>query len=225
MPVYFLSPDFMVFPHPEMADESGMLAVGGDLSPERLLTAYSFGIFPWYDEDEPITWWSPDPRSVVRPGGVKVSKSMRPFLKKYQLKIDQSFEKVIHHCRKINRKGGEGTWITEEMEEAYLELHRLGYAHSFETWFEGELIGGLYGVSLGRCFFGESMFSLKSNASKFAFIQLSEWTREKDFLLIDCQVPNDHLSKMGCTGMPRFSYLQIMRKNLLSTSLLGKWST
>lgn len=223
MPVYFLDPDFTVFPHPEMADESGILAVGGDLSAERLLTAYSFGIFPWYNEEEPITWWSPDPRSVVEPGGVKVSKSMRPYLKKYTLKIDRSFEQVIHHCRTINRRREAGTWITLEMENAYIELHRLGYAHSFETWFEGQLIGGLYGVSLGRCFFGESMFSLQSNASKFAFIKLSEWTQTKDFLLIDCQVPNDHLSRMGCIKMSRSDYLSVMRKNLRSSSIIGKW--
>jgi leucyl/phenylalanyl-tRNA--protein transferase len=224
MPVYFLHPDLYVFPHPEMADENGILAIGGDLDPERVLTAYRFGIFPWYDEDDPITWWSPDPRAVVIPGEVKVSKSMRPYLRKYELKIDTSFEEVISFCKEIQRNDEFGTWITGEMMKTYIELHHLGYAHSFETWYDGKLIGGLYGLSLGKCFFGESMFSLKSNASKFAFIKLSQLLKQWEFLLIDCQVPNDHLTSMGCTKISRTKYLDFMRQNLRYITKNGRWT-
>lgn len=223
MPVYFLHPDHAVFPHPELANEDGLLAVGGNLEPERLLTAYSFGIFPWYNQNEPIAWWSPDPRAVVLPGTVKISKSMRSFLRRYELRIDTAFEEVIQSCKYVPRSGEDATWITDAMVEAYTSLHHLGYAHSFETWYKGKLIGGLYGLSLGKCFFGESMFSLENNASKFAFIQLSEWTKERDFILIDCQVPNDHLSRMGCGEISRQKYLQYMRQNLKFPTKKGKW--
>jgi leucyl/phenylalanyl-tRNA--protein transferase len=225
MPIYFLHPDLPVFPHPEMADESGILAVGGDLSLERLLTAYSFGIFPWYNEDEPVTWWSPDPRSIVLPGQVRISKSMRPYLKRFELRVDTAFHQVIHHCRKIPRNGQPDTWITADMEKAFVALRDAGYAHSFETWHEGRLIGGLYGVSLGKGFFGESMFSLETNASKFAFIRLSQWLRQRAFTLIDCQVPSEHLARMGCTTISRSEYLDWLRKNLLIPTLKGKWKT
>ena len=224
MPVYFLHPDFPVFPHPTQADGHGIVAIGGDLTPDRLLTAYSFGIFPWYNEGEPITWWSPDPRSVIIPGQVRISKSMRPFFKKFQLRIDTAFREVISLCREVPRIDEAGTWITNEMMDAYIELHRLGYAHSFETWYDDQLIGGLYGVSLGKCFFGESMFSLESNASKFAMIQLSEKLKDRSFWLIDCQVPNDHLERMGCTSMARETYLDFMRKNFFIQTNIGKWS-
>jgi len=224
MRFFVLDPNNHIFPHPELAGEDGLLAFGGDLSPERLLSAYSFGIFPWYNEEDPILWWSPDPRAVVFPGKVKCSKSMRPFLKKYELRIDHSFKDVISNCSMIPRKGFEGSWITDEMMEAYISLHEKGYAHSFETWYNGELIGGLYGVSLGRCFFGESMFSTKSNASKFAFIKLSEILLNKDFLLIDCQIPNEHLSSMGCENIPRKEYLKLLRKNLFMEDLNNSWS-
>lgn len=224
MPFYSLHPDFPVFPHPELADEHGILAFGGDLSVERLLTAYSFGIFPWYNDEDPIIWWSPDPRAVVLPGEVKISKSMRKYLRKYELKIDTNFEEVIKHCREIPRNGEFGSWITTEMQDAYIDLYHKGYAHSFECWHEGNLIGGLYGLSLGRCFFGESMYSLEKNASKFAFISLSEWSKKRSFLLIDCQVPNDHLTSMGCKDMARSEYLEYMRENLKYPTIKGKWN-
>jgi len=223
MPIYFLNQNDCVFPHPNMADSQGVLAIGGDLNPERLLLAYSYGIFPWFNEDDPIIWWSPDPRSVIYPGEVKITKSMRSYLKKYELKIDHSFEEVIDNCKKIFRKEEEGTWITEEMKEAYIELHHKGYAHSFEAWEDGELIGGLYGVSLGKCFFGESMFSKRSNASKFAFINLNRILERKGFSLIDCQVPNAHLTSMGCAEMPKEEYLEILKKNIFEKTLVGNW--
>jgi len=223
MPIYFLDPDFPIFPHPEMADENGIVAIGGDLSTERLLTAYSFGIFPWYNEEDPIIWWSPDPRAVVAPGMVKKSKSINSYFKKYELRIDTSFEKVINNCKHIARGGVRESWITEEMQAAYMELHRLGYAHSFETWHNNKLIGGLYGVSLGKCFFGESMFSLENNASKFAFINLSKILKAKEFMMIDCQVPNDHLMSMGCKELSRKEYLHNMRINLSHKTHRGSW--
>ena len=223
MPVYFLHPELYIFPHPEMAEESGVLAIGGDLHPERLLTAYKFGIFPWYNEEDPITWWSPDPRAVVFPGDVKIRKSMRPYLKKYELRVDTAFERIIKYCREVPRNGETESWITDDMINAYIELHDQGYAHSIETWYDGELIGGLYGISLGKCFYGESMFSLKSNASKFAFIKLSELLNEWNFMLIDCQVPNEHLTSMGCKKISRKAYLDHMRQNLKHSTKTGHW--
>jgi leucyl/phenylalanyl-tRNA--protein transferase len=224
MPVFLLNQDEVIFPHPELAGEEGLLAVGGDLSEERLLSAYRFGIFPWYDEDDPILWWSPDPRAVVLPGKVIISKSMRQEMKKFRLTIDKAFGQVISACRTTPRQGQEGTWITESMITAYIRLHQSGFAHSFEVWREGNLVGGLYGVSLGKCFFGESMFSLVPNASKYAFIRLSQMLEEKNFRIIDCQVPNDHLNRMGCKTMKRSDYLRILRENNLEPTFRGSWS-
>ncbi|HRQ28653.1 MAG TPA: leucyl/phenylalanyl-tRNA--protein transferase [Saprospiraceae bacterium] len=224
MSVFLLHNEEVIFPHPQLAGEDGLLAVGGDLSLERLLSAYRFGIFPWYNEDDPVLWWSPDPRFVVLPGKVITSKSMRQEMKKFRLTLDHDFEAVIRACSTVPRKEQDGTWITEEMTRAYLELHRSGYAHSFETWKEGCLVGGLYGVSLGRCFFGESMFSLVPNASKYAFIRLSQVLEEKKFRLIDCQVPTDHLKRMGCKNIERTEFLQILRENNLEPTFRGSWS-
>lgn len=223
MPVFLLESNNTIFPHPYLADDSGILAIGGDLSPERLLSAYSFGIFPWYNEDDPIIWWSPYSRAVAYPGQIIISKSMHSYLRKYELRIDQSFPEVIHHCRHIPRNGSTESWINDEMQKAYILMYEKGYAHSFETWYNDKLIGGLYGISLGKCFFGESMFSLENNASKFAFIRLSQILKEKEFLLIDCQVPNDHLSRMGCSPISRNQYLDVMRKNLFYQSVKGSW--
>jgi len=223
MAVYLLSPEWPVFPDPEQAEESGLLAVGGSLSSEFLLNAYAKGIFPWYDQDQPILWWSPDPRAVFRPGEVKIAKSMRPYLKKYRLQIDAHFDQVIHLCRSVRRKDQPGTWLTDEMIQAYTNLHHLGYAHSFECWYQGKLAGGLYGVSLGKCFFGESMFSLISNASKFSLIRLSQILQDKGFQLIDCQIPNEHLNSMGCSNLPRKEFLPLLKKNLQETIAVGSW--
>jgi len=225
MPVFLLDREEKnIFPHPELADESGIIAVGGDLSPERLITAYSFGIFPWYNEEDPIIWWSPDPRAIIVPGQVKVNKSMRPYMRKFSLSIDRVFGEVIKHCQEVPRNGIRESWITGEMMEAYIRLHEMGYAHSFETWFRGKLVGGLYGVSIGRCFFGESMFSLSNNASKYALVRLSEILSGKHFILIDCQVPNDHLMRMGCREVERSEYLRILRMNLLEAGFTGSWA-
>ncbi len=224
MAVYFLHPQELIFPHPEMAGEDGLVAIGGDLSEERLLTAYRFGIFPWYNEGDPVLWWSPDPRAVVLPGKVTISASMRQEMKKFRLTVDTVFEQVIKACSAVPRKGQDGTWITEDMVRAYIQLHHSGFAHSFEVWREGKLSGGLYGVSLGKCFFGESMFSHVPNASKFAFIRLSQILEERAFRLIDCQVPNDHLASMGCKTMERSKYLEILRKNNLEPTFRGSWS-
>lgn len=227
MPIFALDSDYLVFPPPTMADSSGLLAVGGQLDVEWLLEAYSSGIFPWYNEGEPIMWWSPDPRSVIAPGKVKISKSMRSYFRKniFELKIDSSFDRVMENCKKIYRKDQDGTWITEDMKKAYNSLHESGFAHSIETWRDNELVGGLYGVSLGKMFFGESMFSLENNASKFAFICLSVILLQNDFELIDCQVPNPHLSSMGCKEITRGNYLKKLETNKFSDTIQGNWGS
>ena len=198
MPVEISRRDFE-FPALDEADESGLLAVGGDLSIERLLLAYSKGIFPWYEEGMPILWWSPDPRMVLFPDKLIISHSLRQSIKKQQftVTIDQAFEKVIQHCSKTPRKGEDGMWITAEMRNAYIQLHKAGFAHSAEAWFEGELVGGLYGVALGKAFFGESMFHHVTNASKVALYHLVEKLRSWDFKIIDAQVYTNHLESLG----------------------------
>ncbi len=223
MPVYRL-PEAIVFPPAECAVRSGLLAVGGDLSPERLLAAYREGIFPWYAEGEPILWWSPDPRFVLFPGELRVSRSMRQFLQKGLLRItfDHAFRGVIAACRKP-RPGQDGTWITEEMRKAYIALHDLGYAHSVEVWHEEKLAGGLYGVSLGRCFFGESMFSAMANASKAALIALVSRLRELAFDLIDCQVESPHLAILGARTIPRRTFCTLLKESLRHETLRGSW--
>jgi len=223
MPVYRL-PEAIVFPPAECAVGSGLLAVGGDLSPERLLAAYREGIFPWYAEGEPILWWSPDPRFVLFPGELRVSRSMRQFLQKGILRItfDHAFRGVIAACRKP-RPGQDGTWITEEMRKAYIALHDLGYAHSVEVWHEEKLAGGLYGVSLGRVFFGESMFSALENASKAALITLVSRLRELDFELIDCQVESAHLASLGARPLPRHEFCAFLKRSLRHETLRGNW--
>ncbi|MCX7921513.1 MAG: leucyl/phenylalanyl-tRNA--protein transferase [Clostridia bacterium] len=221
MPVFQLTEE-LVFPHPDLADEDGILAVGGDLSIDRLLLAYCNGIFPWFSEGEPILWWSPDPRFVLFPSDINISKSMNKFLKKsrYRVTFDTSFEKVITLCGELRT---EGTWINDEMIEAYCALHRLGFAHSVETWHEDRLVGGLYGVSLGRCFFGESMFSTMDNASKTALITLSQSLLERNFLMIDCQVYSKHLESMGAVNLERKEFLKYLEKSLCYETLRGSW--
>lgn len=210
--VFRLTDDEIVFPNPELADEDGLLAIGGDLSAERLILAYQHGIFPWFSDDDPICWYSPHERCVIYPDKIKVSKSMKQVLKNGGFKVttDQAFEKVIANCAKIPRKDQPGTWITKEMQAAYLNLHQLGWAHSVEVWKDDELVGGLYGIAIGNVFCGESMFSLMSNASKVALIFLCQQT---NFKLIDCQLPNNHLLSLGAEIIDRETYMSFLNRN------------
>ncbi|MBQ6834689.1 MAG: leucyl/phenylalanyl-tRNA--protein transferase [Lachnospiraceae bacterium] len=198
MPVYLLSKDHIRFPKPTLAEKDGLLAVGGDLSKERLLLAYSYGIFPWFNPEEDILWWCPKERFVIFPEEIHISKSMHKFMKKHDvtMSINRDFRDTMHRCRMM-RENKEGTWITDDMENAYYELHKDGYAVSVEAYIDGELAGGLYGVTIGRCFFGESMFSEKENGSKLALIGFSQYIRQYGFLFIDCQFRTDHLATMG----------------------------
>lgn len=225
MPVFRL-PDEIVFPSPELAGEDGLLAVGGDLSVERLLLAYSMGIFPWYSDDSPILWWSPDPRLVLNPGDLRVSRSLRQAIKKgkYRTTLDNAFEMVIRSCAESPRKDEAGTWITEDMIEAYCRLHEKGFAHSAESWAGDELAGGLYGVALGGVFYGESMFARKSDASKVAFVKLVQQLAEWKFRIIDCQVTTRHLVSLGAKEVSRSEFLKIMKKALKVQTPKGKWS-
>ena len=188
----------MSFPPTHLASRDGLLAIGGDLSPERLLLAYRNGIFPWY-EGEDILWWSPDPRFVLFPSEIKISKSVKPLLNRnaFDFTINKAFKDVIGRCKKIYRPGQEGTWITNEVEEAFIRMHQLGYAHSAEVWKNDELVGGVYGLKLGKVFFGESMFSDLSNASRFAFIRYTEHLKKDGVELIDCQVYTEYLESFG----------------------------
>lgn len=223
MPVYRL-PKAAVFPPVEGATKNGLLAVGGDLSPRRLLAAYREGIFPWYSEGEPILWWSPDPRFVLFPGELRVTRSMRQFLKKETLRItfDQTFRAVVTACQKP-RPGQEGTWITPEMREAYCVLNGMGYAHSVEAWQNETLVGGLYGISLGRIFFGESMFSHVPNASKAALIALIGRLKGRGFGMIDCQIETAHLASLGARPIPRLEFVGLLKEALCHETLQGDW--
>jgi len=224
MPVYQI-PDELLFPDPELAEEDGLLGVGGDLSPARLLLAYASGIFPWYSTGEPIMWWSPDPRCVLRPEKRKISTSLRQALKKgnYEVRFDTCFEEVIRHCSAAKRKGQRGTWITKEMVAAYIQLHELGFAHSTEVFMDGKLAGGLYGISIGGTYSGESMFHLRPEASKIALYHLVERLKERGYPLIDCQVTNQHLLSLGAEEMPRKEFLKQLIKNREKPGHKGKW--
>jgi leucyl/phenylalanyl-tRNA--protein transferase len=225
MPVYLLSSN-IAFPSPNLTSEDGLLAVGGDLDQKRLLLAYSLGIFPWYAEAEPILWWSPDPRLVLYPEDLRISTSLKKAIKKdiFHITMDQAFEQVITACAKIRREKDEGTWIVQDMIEAYCKLHESGFAHSVETWQDDTLAGGLYGVSLGRCFFGESMFTTITNASKVAFVALVNYLKALSFDLIDCQVKTEHLISFGAREIPRERFLKQLKKSLENPTLKGKWS-
>jgi len=203
----------LLFPHPELAEPDGLLAVGGDLSTDRLLLAYQNGIFPWYSDDTPILWYSPHERFVLYPDELKVSKSMNQVLRsnKFRVTIDQCFEKVISACSAVDREGQDGTWITAAMKAAYIKLHDLGYAHSVEVWQQNDLVGGLYGVQIGAVFCGESMFSLVSNASKIALVHLCQ---SGQYRLIDCQVHTRHLESMGARMISRGEYLAALQGGL-----------
>ena len=214
------------FPDVEESTEEGIVAVGGDLSVERLILAYSKGIFPWYSSDRsPILWWSPDPRFVLLPENLIVSKSMRPYFNQNKFKVtwDQNFEDVIKNCQKIDREDQPGTWITSKMLAAYIQLHKKGYAHSVEVWLENELVGGLYGISLGKVFFGESMFAKVSNASKFGFISLVNQLKKKGFLLIDCQQETKHLESLGANAIKRKDFIDILNDNNIEETYIGSW--
>ncbi|MBZ9635737.1 leucyl/phenylalanyl-tRNA--protein transferase [Clostridium sp. FP1] len=213
MPIYRLSND-LAFPDPSFAEEDGLLALEGDLSPERLLLAYSNGIFPWFSEEEPILWWSPDPRFVLYPKDIRISHSMKKILKNntYRVSFDTCFRDVISNCSNMRKETG--TWITNEMIEAYCKLHELGFAHSVEAFYEDKLVGGLYGVCIGKCFFGESMFSTMDNASKSAFITLSKVLEEKGFIVIDCQVHTNHLESLGAVYISREDFLQVVQRGI-----------
>ncbi|WP_321828436.1 leucyl/phenylalanyl-tRNA--protein transferase [Maribacter dokdonensis] len=210
--MYFLT-DELVFPPVENANVEGLLAVGGDLSPERLLLAYQNGIFPWFDNDSIILWWSPDPRMVLFPNEIKVSKSMEKVIRNKQFRLTKNtcFEKVLEYCSSVPREGQDGTWITEAMKTAYIKLHKNGIAQSYEVWEEDKLVGGLYGVDLGHVFCGESMFSLTSNASKFAFIKLAEELSLNEYKVIDCQLHTDHLASMGAKEIARKDFMAILK--------------
>ena len=224
MPIYRLV-DEPIFPPPEYADPSGLLAVGGDLSNERLLEAYRLGIFPWYSDDQPILWWSPDPRLVLDLKDFKISRSLRKTLKKevFQITFDHAFEEVIRACASVPREAQNGTWITDEMEKAYIKLHGLGYAHSVESWFGGKLAGGLYGVSLGKCFFGESMFHLKTDASKVALATLVETLKSWDFHFIDSQMTTEHMLSLGAKELPRRIFLKRLQLALRYPTRRWRW--
>lgn len=224
MPIFRLV-DNMVFPPPDYADASGLIAVGGDLSCERLLEAYRVGIFPWYSEDQPILWWSPDPRMVLHLDDFKITRSLRKTLKKglFKVTFDRVFEDVIAACAAAPREEQQGTWITKEMQDAYIELHGLGYAHSVETWFEGKLVGGLYGVSLGKAFFGESMFHHKTDASKVALAMLVERLKAWGFRFIDAQMTTEHLLSLGAQELSRRIFLKQLQAALRHPTKRGKW--
>ncbi|MFP4502567.1 MAG: leucyl/phenylalanyl-tRNA--protein transferase [Candidatus Hydrogenedentota bacterium] len=223
MPIYRLT-EHLVFP-PVTEAEDGLLAVGGDLDPRRLLLAYSEGIFPWYADDQPILWWSPDPRMVVRPEEVHVSRRLRRTMRQgtFRFTADTAFEQVVHACAEAPRPEQDGTWITQDMAAAYTELHRLGFAHSFEAWQGQQLAGGLYGVSLGGCFFGESMFSKVSDASKAAFVTAVRQFLRWGIRVIDCQVDNPHLRRLGAYEIPRARFLMLLRTHLKQETLAGAW--
>jgi leucyl/phenylalanyl-tRNA--protein transferase len=210
--MYFITKE-LYFPPVEEASYEGILAIGGDLSVKRLLLAYENGIFPWYDENEPILWWSPSERMVVNPNDYKVSKSLRNIInqKIFEVTINKDFEAVIKNCQKIKRKEQDGTWISNEVIKSYTKLHQLGKAMSFEVWQNGELVGGLYGVDLGHVFCGESMFSIVSNASKVAFVKLIDYLKQNNYKLLDCQVHNDHLEKLGAFEISRESFMKILK--------------
>jgi leucyl/phenylalanyl-tRNA--protein transferase len=214
------------FPPPEQAltEPNGLLAAGGDLTPERLLAAYKRGIFPWYQEGQPILWWSPDPRAVLTPGTLKVSRSLRRSLKKqrFEFRVDTAFDLVVAGCAEPRHYGG-GTWITAEMAEAYGRLHRLGWAHSFESWTDGRLVGGLYGVAIGRAFFGESMFTRVTDASKIALVHAVEYLRSRDTEIIDCQVASAHTRSLGAVDIPRAEFVSLIGQLCADPGLPQTW--
>ncbi len=208
-----------------LSEPNGLLAVGGDLAPERLLAAYRRGIFPWYSPGEPILWWSPDPRMVLFPAEFKVSRSLGRTLRRggYEVRLDTAFARVIAACAQTPRRGQHGTWIVPEMQAAYRRLHELGLAHSVETWVDGELVGGLYGIALGRMFYGESMFSWSSDASKIAVAHLARYLERLGFGMVDCQMHTAHLASLGARGIPRDDFIARLDALVATGSAPGPW--
>ena len=204
----------IIFPNVETSSQDGIVAIGGDLSSERLILAYKSGIFPWYNEGEPIIWYSPDPRMVLFPKKLRISKSMQQIIRKdiFIVTFNQNFKEVISQCKSKERKGQAGTWITNEMQKAYIKLHELGIAKSVEVWKDKELVGGLYGIDLGNVFCGESMFSHISNASKVAFIYLTQKLEKENYKIIDCQVYNAHLASLGAEEISRNNFIKFLQK-------------
>ena len=225
MPIYRLS-NKIIFPPPHLAEDDGLLAVGGDLSEARLLLAYSMGIFPWYSKGDPLLWWSPDPRLVLLPEDLKISRSLSQTIKKgiFKITLDTAFGPVIRNCADIHRHADGDTWITDEMINAYINLHHSGYAHSVESWFEGQLAGGLYGISIGSAFFGESMFAKKSSASKAAFVALVHQLIKWNFTLVDCQTTTAHLKSFGAQEIPRSDFMIMLKSALKAPTKKGKWT-
>lgn len=224
MPVFRLTEE-LVFPAPELADETGLLAVGGDLRPERLLLAYANGIFPWPHEGMPLLWFSPDPRMVLRARELHVSRRLARTIRsgRFEVRLDTAFRQVIESCALIPRRGEQGTWITREMINAYTRLHELGFVHSAETWQDGQLVGGLYGVSIGQSFVGESMFARERDASKVAFVELVRQLQDWGIELIDVQVHTNHLARFGASEWPRRQYLDALKGALEGPTLGGPW--
>lgn len=214
--IFHIPTDELIFPPVHLAEESGLLGVGGDLSPERLLLGYRSGIFPWYNPDEPILWFSPDPRMVLFLDNIRISHSMKKLLRQqpFTVTFDKAFPKVMLQCALIPRKGQSGTWIGADIFRAYCKMHDLGFAHSVEVWEGEELVGGLYGVMLGNYFCGESMFSHRSNASKYAFITLAQVLALRGFSFLDCQVYTPHLASLGAEEVPREQFLELLQNNL-----------
>jgi leucyl/phenylalanyl-tRNA---protein transferase len=227
MPVYRLHDEHYSFPHPALAERSGLLAAGSDLSPERVLVAYQHGIFPWFKQDDLFFWYCPDPRWVIFPSELKVHKSMRSIFnqQKFRYSLDTCFEEVIKACATVARheKSGE-SWIGQDFIDSYCALHKYGIAHSVEVWEGDELVGGLYGVSLGKVFFGESMFAYRSNASKAGFIHLVRALERAGFKLVDCQQKTEHLKSLGAKGITRSRFLDHLDKNSFEKTLVGNWA-
>jgi leucyl/phenylalanyl-tRNA--protein transferase len=225
MPIYRLTKE-LLFPPPENAEPDGLLAVGGDLSADRLLLAYQQGIFPWYGEGLPILWWSPDPRLVLAPEEFHLARRLAQKLKKgrFEITFDIAFSAVILSCATVRRPGQDGTWITPAMRRAYTRLHELGYAHSVECWLDGNLVGGIYGVSLGKCFFGESMFSTETDASKAAIAALVERLKRWEFRMLDAQVTTRHLLSFGAKEVPRKDFLEQLDAALKFPTMRGRWT-
>jgi leucyl/phenylalanyl-tRNA--protein transferase len=224
VPLHLLGRE-IAFPDPARAAPDGLLALGGDLRPERLLSAYAKGIFPWFEARSPILWWSPDPRLVLEPARLHVSRSLARTIRRgvYRVTADTAFERVIRRCGERPRPGQRGTWITPSMVKAYVTLHELGFAHSFEAWEGDTLAGGLYGVSLGAVFFGESMFADRPDASKVAFVRSVEWLAARGAALVDCQVRTDHLVSLGAHEIPRADFLERLSAALDAPTLRGAW--
>lgn len=225
MPIFRI-PREHVFPHPSLAEADGLLGVGGDLHPARLLLGYANGIFPWYSEGQPILWFSPDPRFVLFPERLDVPRSLAKVMRqrRYEIRLDTDFEGVLAGCKAARRPGQRGTWITRDMLRAYGELHRLGFAHSAECWLDGELVGGLYGVAVGDLFSGESMFARAPDASKVAFVWLVRQLQAWGFKLIDSQVHTEHLARFGAEEIPRERYLELLPDLINGPDRRGKWT-